>query len=232
MFNAVAMWFELHLDEDISLSTSPYLDKGPTWQQAVQWCREVRMEVGDHLCLLARHDTYSISFELGGDGVVREGVTTDVPLKVGTLKCVNRGTGKESCCFSCPSCTNLRVRYTRLPMPRMKACAADARTKFYGINSATHTCTRMYACTHIFMQTRTHGLSSSLCAFAVTLQDPVWQEAFEGLQGLNSQLVKVCVQNPLEYRAVAEAAVLFAARPHDLGVDAQQAVDFCLKMMG
>ncbi len=33
VFNAVAMWFELHLDEETQLSTSPYLDKGPTWQQ-------------------------------------------------------------------------------------------------------------------------------------------------------------------------------------------------------
>jgi hypothetical protein len=33
VFNAVAMWFELHLDEETSLSTSPYLEKGPTWQQ-------------------------------------------------------------------------------------------------------------------------------------------------------------------------------------------------------
>lgn len=36
MFNAVAMWFELRLDEEATLSTSPYLDKGPTWQQARQ----------------------------------------------------------------------------------------------------------------------------------------------------------------------------------------------------
>ena len=66
----------------------------------------------------------------------------------------------------------------------------------------------------------------------VPLVDPAWQAAYERLQGLNSQLVKACVQNPLEYRAVAQAALQFAARPHDLGVDAQQAVEFCVKMMG
>jgi hypothetical protein len=31
------MWFELHLDEETSLSTSPYLEKGPTWQQVKTW---------------------------------------------------------------------------------------------------------------------------------------------------------------------------------------------------
>ena len=64
------------------------------------------------------------------------------------------------------------------------------------------------------------------------LQDPGWDAAYSQLQELNGQLVKACVQNPLEYRAVAEAAVLFAARPHDLGLDVQQASDFCARMMG
>ena len=36
--------------------------KGPTWQQAVQWMEEMRVEAGTHLALLAQHDTYSISF--------------------------------------------------------------------------------------------------------------------------------------------------------------------------
>jgi hypothetical protein len=64
------------------------------------------------------------------------------------------------------------------------------------------------------------------------LQDPAWDSEYSRLQELNGQLVKACVQNPLEYRAVSEAAVQFAARPHDLGLDAQTAVDFCVRMMG
>ena len=36
VFNAVAFWFELQLDEDTSYSTSPYVEQGKTWQQAVQ----------------------------------------------------------------------------------------------------------------------------------------------------------------------------------------------------
>lgn len=67
---------------------------------------------------------------------------------------------------------------------------------------------------------------------SVPVSDPAWQAAFERLHGLNSQLVKACVQNPLEYRAVAQAALRLASRPHDLGVDAQQAAEFCVKLMG
>ena len=73
---------------------------------------------------------------------------------------------------------------------------------------------------------------AGLQATGVPLCDPVWRAAFEQLQGLNGQLVKACVQNPLEYRALAMAALQFAARPHDLGVDTQQAAEFCVKMMG
>jgi hypothetical protein len=62
--------------------------------------------------------------------------------------------------------------------------------------------------------------------------DPVWKAAFDQVQEVSGQLAKSCVQNPLEYRAVAEAAVRMAARPHDLGLDAQQAAEFCVRMMG
>lgn len=142
MFNAVAMWFELNLDEETSLSTSPYIDKGPTWQQAVQWVPETRITPGDHLTLTAKHDTYSISYSLDdGEEVVQR--STGVPLK-----------------------------------------------------------------------------------------DHMWQAVYDSLQGLNSQLVKACVQNPLEYRTVAQTAIKFGSRPHDLGLDTRQAVEFCVKMMG
>eukprot|EP00887_Chlorella_sp_A99_P004798 scaffold4.g4798.t1 len=124
--NAVAMWFDLHLDEETSLSTSPYRgDKGPTWQQAVQWVDELAVEPGARLQIVAKHDTYSISY---------------------------------------------------------------------------------------------------------SLRDASGGEA--ALEGLRTGLVKACVQNPLEYRAVARAAVRLAARPHDLGIDAQQVVEFCTRMMG
>jgi hypothetical protein len=63
-------------------------------------------------------------------------------------------------------------------------------------------------------------------------QDPVWWAAHEALSGVNAQLAKACVQNPLEYRAVASAAVAFAARPHDFGLDAGQAAEFCARIMG
>lgn len=36
--------------------------QGPTWQQAIQWMEEVRVETGSTVTLLAKHDTYAISF--------------------------------------------------------------------------------------------------------------------------------------------------------------------------
>ena len=138
--NAVAFWFDLHLDEDTRLSTSPYeAEKGPTWQQAVQWVEEICVAPGMELVLKGRHDSYGISFEFEDVQDLR----TEVPLK-----------------------------------------------------------------------------------------DPVWEASYESLSKLNSQLVKACVQNPLEYRSVAMAALDFAARPHDFGVDCAQATEFAVKMLG
>lgn len=60
--NAIAFWFELHLDESTTLSTSPYandgLRKGPTWQQAVQYVEERSVRAGETLDVVASHDTY------------------------------------------------------------------------------------------------------------------------------------------------------------------------------
>ena len=36
--------------------------QGPTWQQAVQWLGEVDAQAGSQLSLVAKHDTYGISF--------------------------------------------------------------------------------------------------------------------------------------------------------------------------
>lgn len=159
VFNAVAMWFVLDLDEETSLSTSPYIDKGPTWQQAVQWMPEIKVVSGDSRSLVAKHDTYSISFAHSSSTASIDTDTTN----------------------------NSSIKLPEEPK--------DDTT-------------------------------------GVPLYDPVWKAAFDSLQALNSQLVKACVQNPLEYRAVAQSAVRIAARPHDLGVDARQAAEFCTKMMG
>jgi hypothetical protein len=35
IFNAVAFWFDLKVDENETLSTSPYGEKGQTWQQVL-----------------------------------------------------------------------------------------------------------------------------------------------------------------------------------------------------
>ena len=53
------------VDEEEELSTSPYTGtKGQTWQQAVQYVEEIRVEVDDNLPLLAKHDTYGITFKV------------------------------------------------------------------------------------------------------------------------------------------------------------------------
>lgn len=60
----------------------------------------------------------------------------------------------------------------------------------------------------------------------------MWKAAYDGLQPLNGNIVRACVQNPLEYRAMALAALDLGTRPHDHGVDGAQAREFCVKMMG
>ena len=59
----------------------------------------------------------------------------------------------------------------------------------------------------------------------------MWQQAHADITSLTGEIAKSCVQNPSDLRAVALAAVQMAARPHDLGLDADQAADFCLKLM-
>lgn len=162
-------------------STSPYSDKGLTWQQAVQWVREVEVAPGQALTLTARHDTYSISYslppELEGAGGERG----------------QRGSSGGG--SAAPEFVELA--------PEGGAGDADAAAAAGGPRPT-----------------------------GVPLVDPAWRATYDRLQGLNGQLVKACVQNPLEYRAVAQAALAFAARPQDLGLDAQQAAEFCVRMMG
>lgn len=152
----------------VPCSTSPYADKGPTWQQAVQWVQEVEVAVGQGMTLMARHDTYSISYSLPPE--LEEG-----------------GKGEAA-----------RTASTEITDEAEEAAGPSSQPRPTG----------------------------------VPLVDPAWRAAYDRLQGLNGQLVKACVQNPLEYRAVAQAALQFAARPHDLGLDTQQAAEFCVRMMG
>lgn len=72
VFNAVAVWFELQLDEEEMLSTSPHRNgRGPTWQQAIHWVQERRVRKGESLDLVVSHDTYAISFKMdvAGEGM-------------------------------------------------------------------------------------------------------------------------------------------------------------------
>ena len=63
--NAVAVWFDLILDRDTVLSTSPHLPgKGPTWQQAIQFIGETAVRQGDVVSIEATNDSYSISIKV------------------------------------------------------------------------------------------------------------------------------------------------------------------------
>lgn len=62
--------------------------------------------------------------------------------------------------------------------------------------------------------------------------DPVWGAALARAKQVDNQLNKILTQNPLEYRAVAETAIAAGARPHDLGFEAEQGADFCIRLMG
>tara|TARA_B100000767_G_scaffold257464_2_gene265365 strand:- start:291 stop:464 length:174 start_codon:yes stop_codon:yes gene_type:complete len=46
------------------------------------------------------------------------------------------------------------------------------------------------------------------------------------------QIAPTLVQNPIEFRTMAETAVAAGARPHDLGLDSESGAEFCLRMMG
>ena len=67
VWNAVAFWFELDMDDEgeITLSTSPHQGtKGQTWQQAVQYLEEFEVRAGDVVPLIATHDTYGVAFKV------------------------------------------------------------------------------------------------------------------------------------------------------------------------
>ena len=153
--NAVAFWFELELGTDangdaITLSTSPYDGtKGQTWQQAVQYLEEFVVKSGDAAPLVARHDTYGVSFQVDD---------------------------------------------------------ADGAFETF----ASRRKNAKHAPSH----------------------DPAWGAAFAAAKKIDHALANALTQNPLEYRAVAEVAVAAGARPADLGLEAEQGAELCVKYMG
>lgn len=80
--NAIAFWFDLHLDADTTLSTSPHgaEGSGSTWQQSVQYIEELRVEEGAVLPVYASHDTFGVSFAVDGTGIDRFAMRTGVPV--------------------------------------------------------------------------------------------------------------------------------------------------------
>ena len=59
----------------------------------------------------------------------------------------------------------------------------------------------------------------------------MWKAALADANAANAALSRAVAQSPLEYRALACAALHLAARPQDAGVDAAQAVAFATRML-
>lgn len=94
VFNAIAFWFDLELDDEITLTTNPFAEhgkKGATWQQAVQYVEELQLHPGDSLEVVASHDTYGISFRVDDSALEfdRGMRRTRCPLYDGTWQAVN-----------------------------------------------------------------------------------------------------------------------------------------------
>ena len=80
IINAFAFWFDLQLDDENELSTNPFSSKGKTWQQAVQLIEEVQVVKNSKLPVMAKHDTYGITFEIDDSKVDRGALSSGVPL--------------------------------------------------------------------------------------------------------------------------------------------------------
>lgn len=91
--------------------------QGPTWQQAVQWMEEVRVEPGTNLSVLAKHDTYSISF--AWQAAQNASHSTDIDLDADTESNCPTANGHEVAGVgSCPNQTAvpLKVSCTVAPL--------------------------------------------------------------------------------------------------------------------
>ena len=139
--NAFAFWFDLQLDEENHLSTSPYSDKGKTWQQAVQHIEEIRVAKDSKLPVVARHDTYGISFEIDDSKVDRGELSSGVPLWDPAWK-VSYDHVKQWNAEIATACAQNPSEYRKIADI---AVHIGARPSDYGVPSeeATKFCTRM-----------------------------------------------------------------------------------------
>ena len=70
-----------------------------------------------------------------------------------------------------------------------------------------------------------------ICTDMYSALDPVWASCHAALQPMAAALSKAMAQDPLVYRQAARAAIAMAARPHEHGVDSNQAARFCCRLM-
>ena len=62
--NAVVFWFELFLDEETTLTTSPSAQEKTAWNQAIQYLPTIEVQKHEALPLRLKHDCYKIEFDL------------------------------------------------------------------------------------------------------------------------------------------------------------------------
>ena len=62
--NAVIFWFELFLDEETTLTTSPFAKEKTAWNQAIQYLPTIEVKKNEALPLRLKHDCYKIQFDL------------------------------------------------------------------------------------------------------------------------------------------------------------------------
>ena len=66
----------------------------------------------------------------------------------------------------------------------------------------------------------------------VPAYDPQWKVTYSRMDKINSDMARDSAQQPLQFRKIAEAAVLMGSRPADFGLEAATAVNFCTRFMG
>lgn len=64
VLNAAVFWFDLFLDEETTLTTSPFAKEKTDWNQTIQYLPPIKVKKDDPLPLTLKHDGYKISFEL------------------------------------------------------------------------------------------------------------------------------------------------------------------------
>ena len=67
IISACVFWFDLNLDEDITITTSPFSSDSLHWKQAIQYIQEILVQEVMQIPLIAKHNGSKIEFQLNRD---------------------------------------------------------------------------------------------------------------------------------------------------------------------